>query len=161
MSERIELTEDDFTNIFDYDCAWLHMDNELCHYNNDKLVKQILSNQEKAKKWDMYEICINSIRKHTKILCSNEELIGLAQKNFNFFHDENKQLDEMVNSLTSMVNTQHDALNRVSNSNENLKQKLEKVEKWLKQSLDGYTYPNELNNLIKLKDQILGDKKDE
>lgn len=38
------------------------------------------------------------------------------------------------------------------------KEKLEKVKKWLEYSLDGFTYPNEYNNLLKL-NKILKENK--
>lgn len=38
----------------------------------------------------------------------------------------------------------------VIDENKQLKEKLEKTQKWLEYSLDGFTYPNEYNNLLKL-----------
>lgn len=77
----------------------------------------------KCEKWDSYETCINSIRKHTKILCSNSELIGLAQKNFNFYEQEIKTLkEELINE-----NKEYVKLNDVML---NLKATIQKIEVW-------------------------------
>ena len=40
---------------------------------------------------------------------------------------------------------------------DHLEQKLEKIEKWLDESINGYTYINELYNLVKGK-KIIGEK---
>jgi len=113
MIDRIKLTEDDFTDISDYDCSWIHDGTLVISGNHEQLKQQILGDNKKIEDYNKMISVIEKVRKNEPI--TNHLAIGIIL-------DENKKLKEENDNLGSEL---QEAWHLVKVH----KQKVEKIER--------------------------------
>jgi len=122
----MKLTEDNFVDTDEWDNSWWIKPDDICMSDKDNPIKkQILENQEKAEKLDL----LNIHKDHLAVLHAlgdevekNKQLKASIEN----IENANEMWKERAEGFVELVNEKAD----VMIENQNLKQKLEKIEEW-------------------------------